>query len=104
PSLTTAASSAAVVSTQLWPMDAFGSLPTCFRVTVKSAQLAGTSIVLRSNCSMSLPSIVTAQSAAQDDALNRPSASRARILYTAELLSWGIMDHMGPLSRGRKAD
>src|SRR5690348_12712126 len=78
PSAITPDSSAACASTQLWPIEATGSLPVCFSVTLKLLQVLGTVMDLTLYCIASLASTVVLHSAAISGEEAR--ASRARTI------------------------
>src|SRR5690606_9524938 len=87
-----AGSSAGRLSTQLCPIDAFGSLPTCLSVTEKSVQDAGTSIDLVLYCIASFASTVTAQSAAKTGPAQSASNGARYHLDMCNLLEGRVSD------------
>lgn len=84
PSVTTPCMSAAVLSTQLWPMTFFGRLPGWDRLTVNCLQLLSTVMALVLNCIWSLPWMSTEHSAASSGALSRDSRDTAASLRSME--------------------
>src|SRR3546814_329121 len=99
PSVATGCMSAALVSTQLCPMAALAILPTCFRCTVNSLQLASTTISLVLNCMASLLSTVVSHCAASTGKL----AADSRMAREA-LTNMGISSNRATAGRANASD
>ncbi|MCY1314211.1 hypothetical protein D9M70_648270 [compost metagenome] len=75
-----------MLNTQLWPIEALGSLPTCLSFTVNCLQLAGTAMAVLLNCIASLPSISMSQVAASTGPASSAVNSRAAVVFV--FITW----------------